>query len=176
MIRSLRSAVACSIALAAVSTFGDFVWATWIHDHRTLFGLAHGTLLGAALGLALGLVRGRALAGALYGMLIVLLAACGFYALYSLLGYSGMFVAWMAFWMGFGVLGGRGLSPRHGVREALVRGVLAALGSGLAFYAISGIWTNFDPRTIDYPYHLLCWTIAFLPGFLALLLEQKSSS
>ena len=176
MIRSLRSAVACSIALAAVSTLGDFVWASWIHDHRTLFGLAHGALLGAALGLALGLVRGRPAAGALYGMLIVLLAACGFYALYSLMGYSAMFVAWMGLWMGFGALGGRGLSSLHSLREALVRGGLAALGSGLAFYSVSGIWTHFDPASIDYPYHLLCWTIAFLPGFLALLLERNSGS
>lgn len=27
-------------------------------------------------------------------------------------------------------------------------------------------------KTIDYVYHLACWTIAFAPGFLALLLER----
>ena len=85
-----------------------------------------------------------------------------------------MFVSWMALWVAFGVLGGRGLCVAPllaGVSSA--RGLVAALASGLAFYAVSGIWTRFDPRTIDYPYHLLCWTIAFLPGFLALLLERK---
>jgi len=130
MIRSARSAVSCSLALAAVSTFGDFVWAMWIHEHRTLFGLAHGALLGAALGLALGVVRGRPAAGALYGAAIILATAASFYALYSLLGYSAMFVAWMGLWIAFGVLGGRGLRSRHSAREAFARGALAAVGSG----------------------------------------------
>ena len=46
--------------------------------------------------------------------------------------------------------------------------------AGLAFYLVSGIWRHFDPHTIDYAYHFACWTVAFLPGFLALLLERRS--
>ncbi len=55
-----------------------------------------------------------------------------------------------------------------------MRGALAAVGSGLAFYLISGIWTRFDPKAIDYLYNFGCW--AFLPGFLALLLERQQGT
>ena len=56
-----------------------------------------------------------------------------------------------------------------------MRGVLAALTSGLAFYAISGIWTNPAPGGPNYAYNFLCWTIAFLPGFAALLVTGRSA-
>jgi hypothetical protein len=86
------------------------------------------------------------------------------------MGYAAMFVAWMALWAAFGLLSGRFLGePRQAVGTALARGLVAAVGSGLAFYAISGIWTRPAPGGPDYAYHFLCWTGAFLPGFLALL-------
>jgi hypothetical protein len=165
-----RSVVGAAL-MAAVSTFGDFVWATWIPSHRPIFGLAHGLLFGAALGLVLGVARGRPGAGLAGGAAVGLGAAGGFYLLRPLLGYAGMFVLWMALWAAFGLLSGRLLDGRHSVGEALLRGGLAAVGSGLAFYAISGIWTGFDPKAIDYAKHFACWTLAFLPGFLALLFE-----
>jgi len=163
-----------SAALAAVSTFGDFVWARFIPEHKAVFGLVHGALLGSAIGFAVGFVRRRALAGLIGGGAIVLGAALGFYALRPFLGYAAMFVLWMALWLAFGLLGGRFLGPRHSLGEALARGTLAAVGSGLAFYLVSGIWSRFDPQTIDYPYHFACWTLAFLPAFLALLLERRA--
>jgi len=46
--------------------------------------------------------------------------------------------------------------------------------SGLAFYAISGIWTSPPTGGPDYPFHFASRTIAFLPGFLALLLTPGS--
>jgi hypothetical protein len=173
MLKSLRNALVCALAIAALSTLGDFVWARWIPEHRPFFGLAHGLVLGAAIGLVLGVPRGRAAKGALLGALIVLVAAGGFYGLRPFLGYSAMFVLWMAFWAAFGLLSGRWLGPHHSLGESLARGGLAAVGSGLGFYAISGIWTRFDPKSIDYTYHLACWTIAFAPGFVALLLERR---
>ncbi|HKZ33459.1 MAG TPA: hypothetical protein VJ648_14005 [Vicinamibacteria bacterium] len=174
MARKLLLPLAASAALAAVSTLGDFVWARWIPEHRAVFGLVHGALLGGAIGLALGLARGRAAAGLMGGAAIVLGAALGFYALRPFLGYSAMFVLWMALWLAFGLLGGRWLGSRHSTSEALTRGTVAAVGSGLAFYLVSGIWRDFDPRTIDYAYHFGCWTLAFLPAFLALLLERPA--
>ncbi len=174
MLTSVRRALVGAFLIAALSTFGDFVWARWIPEHRALFGLAHGLVLGAAIGLVLGVVRGRPARGALLGALIVLVAAGGFYALRPLFGYLGaMVVLWMAFWAAFGLLNGRWLGPHHSLGESLLRGSLAAVGSGLGFYAISGIWTRFDPKTIDYAYHLACWTIAFAPGFLALLFDRR---
>lgn len=87
-----------------------------------------------------------------------------------MIGYAAMFVLWMALWAAFGLLQGRGLrEPRSSRGEALGRGAVAALGSGLAFYAVSGIWTRPAPGPPDYAYHFYCWTVAFLPAFLALL-------
>jgi hypothetical protein len=51
--------------------------------------------------------------------------------------------------------------------------VLAAVGSGLAFWAISGIWTRHEAGGPRYAYNFACWTLAFLPGFLALLLRAR---
>jgi hypothetical protein len=173
MLKGLRSALVCAFAIAALSTFGDFVWARWIPEHLPLFGLAHGLVLGAAIGLVLGMVRGRVAKGALLGALNVLVAAGGYYGLRPILGTSAMLVLWMALWAAFGLLWGRWLGPHYSLGESLARGGLAAVGSGLGFYAISGIWTRFDPKAIDYAHHLACWTIAFAPAFLALLLPGQ---
>jgi len=167
--RGAGAAVVGALVLAALSTLGDFVWARFGLRHRAVLGLAHGSLLLLALGLYLGILRRRPGLGALAGALVGLLAAASFYAIAPLLGYSAMFVSWMALWLGFAFLDGR---LRGGVRpaEVLARGLLAAVGSGLAFYAISGIWTTHAPGGPSYPYNFLCWTIAFLPGFAALLI------
>lgn len=166
------AALCGALALAALSTLGDFVWSRFVPTHRAVFGIVHGTLLLLALGLYLGALRRRPLHGALAGAFVGALAALSFYALAPLMGYGAMFVSWMALWMGFALLDGR-LRGRVRAREVLVRGAIAAVGSGLAFYAISGIWTNPAPGGPRYAYHFLCWTIAFLPGFAALLSYER---
>jgi hypothetical protein len=93
------------------------------------------------------------------------------------MGYAAMFVMWMVLWTAFGLLHGRFLGePRSSTAEALVRGALAAVGSGIGFYAISGIWTKHGPGPPRYAYNFLCWTVALLPGFLALLVGRRASS
>jgi hypothetical protein len=171
--RGVVQAMVGSLLVAALSTLGDFVWARSIHAHRPLFGLLHGMALCLAIGLFLGVLRREAIRGAVVGALIGLGAAGGFYLLAQLMGYAAMFVLWMALWAAFGLLSGRGLgSPKSRRVEALARGGLAAIGSGLAFYAISGIWTRPAPGGPDYAHHFLCWTVAYLPGFLALLVRR----
>lgn len=158
--------------LAALNTLGDFIWAHYIPRHRAVFGLLHGTLLLLALGLYLGLLRKRPALGALGGALVGLAAAAGYYALARLIGLSAMFLSWMALWIGFAVLDARLLQRLVPLGEALIRGAVAAVGSGLAFYAISGIWTRPRPGGPAYGYNFLCWTVAFLPGFMALLVRK----
>ena len=104
-------------------------------------------------------------------------AAALFYALAPLLRYAAMFPAWMAFWVAFAVLRWRFMGePTAQASRARARGVAAALISGLAFYAISGIWTRPSPEGPDYLLHFASWSFAFAPGFMALLLENGAHS
>lgn len=157
-----------AVLIAALSTMGDFIWATWIPRHRWEYGLTHGTLLFLAIGLFLGAVHRRALPGALGGAVVGAAAAGSFYLLAPLLGMASMFVAWMGVWLALALLHWR-LAPRRlGPSEAVVRGLVAAVASGAAFYAVSGIWMPFRPSGWDYAWHLAAWTFAYLPGFAAL--------
>jgi hypothetical protein len=166
--------IAGALWAAALSTLGDWIWARFIPSHRPVFGLAHGMALCLGIGLYLGLTRGRAARGALAGAGIGLGAAGGYYLLAGLMGYSAMFLLWMALWVAFGLLVARGLGePSQTAASGWLRGALAAIASGLAFYAISGIWTRHRAGGPDYPYNFACWTIAFLPGFAALLLRGR---
>jgi hypothetical protein len=173
--RGSTSALCGAMLLAALNTFGDFVWARYVPEHRAVFGLIHGTLLLMALGLYLGVLRGRRAVGAAGGAAVGFGAAAAFYLLARFMGYSAMFAAWVGLWIAFALLDALLLRRSATLPEAVVRGVLAALGSGIAFYAVSGIWTRPSPGGPHYPYHFLCWTLAFLPGLLALLVNTRPS-
>jgi hypothetical protein len=172
--------IAGSLALAALSTLGDVIWANWITEHRTAYGLTHGTALFLALGLVLGIVSGRPLPGALGGAAIGVLGAATFYAVFPFIGFSAMVVAWFGIWIGLAALYGwlrgalRGGAVQAGMaRGVAARGAAAAVASGLAFYLISGIWRPFNPQGLDYAVHFTAWTAAFLPGFAALMLARR---
>jgi hypothetical protein len=165
----VAAAAAGALLLAGLNTFGDFVWARFVPSHRPVFGLVHGAVLCLAIGLVLGAFRRRHLPGAVGGVVVGLLSASAFYALAPGLGYAAMFPCWMLLWLGFSFLDARVLRGAGTAVEPVLRGLAAAVGSGLAFYAVSGIWTRPDPGGPSYPYHFASWTLAFLPGFLALL-------
>jgi len=170
----LAAALLGAFLLGLLSTLGDFVWARFVSTHRTGYGLVHGTLLLGAVGLYLGALRRRPFAGVLAGGLVGLLAAASFYALAPLLGYWAVFASWAALWVGFALVDAR-LRGGAPAREWVLRGLAAAVAAGLAFWAISGIWLRPAPGGPNYPYNLLCWTFAFLPGFAALLLQAARS-
>jgi len=54
MTSGVRASIIGAAAIAAVSTLGDFLWATVIPGHRPLYGIIHGTILFACIGLYLG--------------------------------------------------------------------------------------------------------------------------
>ncbi len=162
-------AVIAAIVLAAVMTFGDWLWAVFNIRHTVTAGLLHGALMCLFLGGAIGLREGRIAAGTLAGPVIGVLAAGVFYLLAPSLRLMAMFPAWMFFWICFALLQIWMRDRRHrNVGAALGVGVLAAVLSGLAFYAISGIWTRHDPSGPNYAWNVAAWTIAFFPGFAVL--------
>ena len=167
MMRDLSFAIGSAIFAAVVMTLGDFVWASQLLQHRMTYGLLHGAGLCLALGLALGVPAKRPLTGAIGGLVVGILAAASFYVLAPLLRYSAMLASWVLLWILLALLD-RMLHRGASVTAALVRGVLAAVGSGAAFYAVSGMWDNWNPQAINYADHFVRWAIAFLPGFLAL--------
>jgi hypothetical protein len=84
-----------------------------------------------------------------------------------------MFLMYIGVWVGLGLLNGRVLQPsRAPLSEVLIRSIVAAIGTGIAFYAISGIWFPFHPHGWDYAVHFAAWTVAYFPAFAALLLKR----
>jgi len=172
MVQGILSAAGAAVFLGAVMTLGDFVWAYFDVRHTRWTGITHGALMCLCIGGLIGARTGRITAGLLAGPLIGVLAAATFYVLAPTLRWGAMLPAWMLFWICFAVL-------QHAFRpellhRALGRGVSAAVLSGLAFYAISGIWTRPSPDGPDYLVHFASWSFAFLPGFLVLFAGRSS--
>jgi hypothetical protein len=163
----MQVALISALFVALIATLADWVWAAQLLRHRMWYGVVHGGGLCLAIGLALGVPVRRPLTGAIGGIVAGVLGAASFYLLAPLMRYSAMFVAWCLLWIFIGYLDGPVLR-RTGLRPALVRGLAAAVLSGVAFYLVSGMWTRWNPGSINYVDHYVRWTIAFLPGFLAL--------
>lgn len=169
--RGIGAAVGGAVLIAAVSTLGDFIWATVIPRHMPRYGLTHGALLFLCVGLYLGALARRPILGAAGGGAIGLAAAGSFYVLAPVAGYSVMFVSWFGVWIALAFLNGRVLRGQASLKETVIRGVTAAVLSGTAFYLVSGIWFPFRPRGWDYAAHFASWVLAYLPGFAALCLS-----
>lgn len=171
---ALRALAAASL-LGGFSALGDWIWARFIPDGAVVPGIVHGVLIFALLALALGAFSGRrrALPRLMAALpALGLLIAAAFYPLAYLVGYLGALLAtWVAMWMGLALAQRWAVARGESLRRAAVRGGLAAIGSGLAFWSISGIWTDPSPEP-DYWLRWVQWAYAFLPGFLALLLGR----
>ena len=163
----MKQAVVSTVVLGAVATFGDWIWATFLSHHMMAAGLIHGALLCLTMGAMVGRPHGRLVTGALAGIVIGVLAAGSFYLLAPLLRYSAMFPAWFALWVLLGVLAHR-VAPGTPLRLAITRGIIAGVASGMAFFLVSGMWTRWNPQTINYVEHAARWMFAFAPGFLVL--------
>ena len=134
-------------------------------------------MLFLTIGACLGVPSRRPVVGAFGAVLIGCLATAGFWILRPVVGYAGsMFLLFAVMWVALGVLTGRVLQRRDNIGMVLVRSALAAVGSGVAFYAISGIWMPFNPHGWDYGRHFVYWTIAYLPAFAALLSRRQLAS
>ena len=143
----LRALVA-AIILAALSTLGDFLWAHHGIKHRMFAGILHGALLCLCLGVVLGYGGKTAksiLLGALGGLVIGILSAGGYYLMRPFIRSEAVIVAWMELWILAALLHWWVGTISESLKLTLLRGILAAATSGLAFYAISDIWTKHTP-------------------------------
>ena len=170
----MREALIGAVVTAAVSTLGDYLWANVLPHGQPVYWFAHAIVLFATVGFCLGLPSRKPMAGAVGAAAIGCVATAGFYFLRPLMGYSAMFVLFVVLWAGLGLLAGRVLQRRDQMGAVLARSALAAVGSGLGFYAISGIWMPFNPHGWDYARHFIYWTLAYLPGFAALLIRRRA--
>jgi hypothetical protein len=135
----MRTAVISAVVTAAVSTVGDYLWANVLPHGPQVYWFAHAIILFLTIGACLGLPSRRPLAGAAGAVVIGCLATAGFWVLRPIVGYAGsLFLLFTLLWVALGVLTGRVLQRRDNIGAVLVRSALAAVGSGLAFYAISG--------------------------------------
>ena len=128
-----------------------------------------------AIGFFLGSLARRPAAGAVAGAVAGAAAAGSFYLLAPVLGFSAMFVSWFVVWIALGFVYAWLMRTSASISTVVTRGVIAALGSGLAFYLISGIWRPFNPHGWDYATHFAAWTFAYLPGFAALVMGKRVS-
>lgn len=169
----IRAVIGTTVATAAVSTLGDFIWATWIPRHRVVYGLTHGTVLFGFIGLTLGYWAGRTGIGGITGAATGFLVAGSFYILSPVVGFGAMFGVWFGMWIALAFLNSR-LQRQTRFGPVLGRGLVAAALSGVTFYMVSGIWMPFDPSGWDYAVHFGYWNLAFLPGFGALLIAGRA--
>ena len=170
----LLTALAGAALLGGFSTLGDWVWARYLTDGAVLPGVVHGALIFLLLAgvLAWSAHTRRAAARLLPSLPAAGVAlAAAFYPLARLLGYLGaLLAAGLLMWLTTAGLQRWARGGTETASRTLLRAAAAAVGSGLAFWAISGIWTHPAPGGPSYPWHFVCWTFAFVPGLLALLL------
>lgn len=172
-------ALAAAVGLGALSTVGDWIWVHYLTDGALVPAIVHGALIFLALAAALALGTDAARRRSAWSLLAFALPILGiaiaaiFYPLAMLVGYLvALLLSWVAMWLGTATIQRAALGGVETLGRAWLRGALAALGSGLAFWAISDIWTRPAPGGPNYAWHFFAWTLAFLPGFLALFLFQ----
>ncbi len=158
------------LVVALVATIGDYIWFEHGVRHTTTAGVVHGAVLLLAVGLVLGHAAGAVARGSLGGIVAGVAGAGAFYAVAGSLGYlCGLIASWAFMWLVLAAINAWLRGQTGAVRDWLLRGVIAAVASGAAFYFVAGIWTDRAPDDgRNYVWHLIAWTIAWAPGLLAL--------
>ncbi len=166
-----------ALVVALAATIGDFIWFEYGVRHTAMAGVVHGAVLLLAVGLVLGHAAGRVAAGSLGGIVAGVAGAGAFYAVAGSLGYlGGLIAAWAFMWIVLALINAWLYGESARVPAWLMRGVAAAVGSGLTFYLVSGIWTDHTPDGgRNYLWHLIAWTIAWAPGLVALTVGKWGS-
>ena len=173
-----------AVLMALVTTAGDYAWFEFGIKHSPVAGIIHGVILMGSLGAFLGGLSRRIGLGAIGGIIAGAFGAVMFYALWRLLGWGAMFAAWSAVWLLLAAFDGLVLrrpgavNLRASMAQArsswIVRGLIAAVAGGVAFYAVSGVWTAHEEDP-NYVWHFVAWVIAWWPGLAALTFGRRNA-
>ena len=168
------------LVVAAAATAADWIWYTYGVRHSLTAGLIHGALLLTLVGGALGTAAGRPLRGLPIGALSGIAGALAYYAFAAIGGgvYGAAIpAAWFVMWLVLAIFEGRWLRApaRRTWRSISVRGVLAAMLSGIAFYLVlRTLWGAPPPDGRNYAFQFVAWAFAWAPGMLALGWTRKT--
>jgi hypothetical protein len=168
------------LGVALVATLGDYTWYALQVRHSIATGIIHGAVLLTAVGALLGLDAGRVLKGLPIGALSGVGGALIYYLLVALVdrrAYGAAIpTAWVGMWLLVALLDGRWLRApqRRPWAEIAMRGVLAAILSGIAFFLVLGTLWGRPPATgKNYLVQFAAWVVAWAPGLLALTLGRS---
>src|SRR5262245_14120892 len=130
------------LGVAFVATLTDYTWYTLHVRHSVMAGVVDGAVMLTAVGAVLGANAGRFWKGLPLGALAGVAGALVYYLLVALADRRvyGMAIpaAWVTLWLILAVLDGRWLRApaRRSWTSIAIRGVLAAMLSGVAFYLV----------------------------------------
>jgi hypothetical protein len=166
---------AAILVVAASATVADWIWYTFGVRHRMIAGVLHGALLLTVVGGALGALAGRWVRGLPIGAIAGVGGALAYYAIASLVDRRPYGVAipaaWVVLWLLLAILEGRWLRA-PGVRswrQVVLRGLIAAVIGGVAFFLVVGtLWGSPPPTGRNYALQFAAWAFAWAPGMIAL--------
>jgi hypothetical protein len=168
------------LGVALVATLADYTWYTSHIRHTMTAGIIYGAGLLTVVGAVLGLAAGRVVKGLPIGALAGVGGALTYYLLVALVDRrtygSAIPAAWVALWLILAVLNGRWLRApqRWSWRVIAIRGVLAAVLSGVAFFLVMNTLWGAPPATgKNYVVQWGAWALAWAPGLLALTLGRS---
>ena len=170
------------LGVALVATLTDYTWYTLNVRHSVMAGVIDGAVMLTAVGAVLGLDAGKVLKGLPIGALAGVAGALVYYLLFALMGRRGYFsaipAAWVTLWLILAVLDGRWLrAPARRTWTAIaMRGVLAAVLSGVAFYMVMNMLWGRSPAGKNYFMQFVAWAIAWAPGLMALTIRRQSAN
>ena len=169
------------LGVALVATLGDFTWYTLNVRHSIVTGIIHGAVLLTVVGAVLGFDAGRVVKGLPIGAVAGVGGALIYYLLVALVDrrtYGAAIPAsWVGMWLLVALLDGRWLRApqRRPWGEIALRGVLAAVLSGTAFFLVMNTLWGRPPATgRNYFVQFAAWVIAWAPGILALTLGRSA--
>lgn len=168
------------LGVALVATLGDFTWYTLNVRHSIVTGIIHGAVLLTVVGAVLGFDAGKVVKGLPIGAVAGVGGALIYYLLVALVDrrtYGAAIPAsWVGMWLLVALLDGRWLRApqRRPWGEIAIRGVLAALLSGIAFFLVMNTLWGRPPATgRNYLVQFAAWVVAWAPGLLVLTMGTR---